>query len=89
VLHAALVNENFDMGMLPHDGTRRTRMIEVDVCQQNLSNVWPSNAIRLQSQLECRQTGRWPGIDDGNSVVTLHKCGRNNLRPAVELEINP
>jgi hypothetical protein len=62
---AALVHKNPDVRMCADDRPGGPCVIEVDVREQNVTDVAPLHAVLLQPELECGKAGRRPGIDDG------------------------
>jgi hypothetical protein len=44
VRSASFVYEDLDMRMSAHDGASGSRMIEVDVREKNVTNIWPADA---------------------------------------------
>ena len=61
---AALVHEHGHVRMRADDRSGGARMIEVDVRQQNVTDVIPPDPVLLETELECGKTCRRPGIHD-------------------------
>ena len=57
--------------------------------QQDVADVRPSDAVRLQPEFERLQTSGWTGIDDGDTAMALHERGCYDLRTPTELKIDP
>jgi hypothetical protein len=89
VLDAALVHEHFDVRVRSDDRSCGAGVIEVDMSQQDVADVRPSDAVRLQPEFERLQTSGWTGIDDGDASMALHERGCYDLRAPTELEIDP
>jgi hypothetical protein len=86
---AAFVDENLDVRMIAHDGSGRASVIEVNVSQEDVSDVGPTDTICLQSQFERGQTRCRSWIHNRHTGSTLHQAGGDHLGPAMELEIDP
>jgi hypothetical protein len=75
--------------VLSDDRSCGASVIEVDMSQQDVTDVTPSDAVRLQPEVERLQTAGWTWIDDGDAAMTLHEPGCNDLRAPAKSEIHP
>src|SRR5678815_1727903 len=89
VLQAALVHEHGDVRMLAYDRSCGAGVIEVDVRQEDVTNIGPPDAVRLQAQFERLEAAGGTGIDDGHAAMTLYKSCGDDLWAATELQIDP
>src|SRR4030095_1875638 len=79
VFDAALVHEHLDVRVLSDARSCGAGVIEVDMSQQDVTDVRPSDAVRLQPELERLQTTGWTWIDDGDTAMTVYEPGCNDL----------
>jgi hypothetical protein len=89
VLRAALVHEHFDVRMLSNDRSGCAGVVEMNMRQQDVTNVRPPDAIRLQPEFERLETTGRTGIDYRNAAMTLDEPGCDDQRAPAKQEIDP
>jgi hypothetical protein len=75
--------------MLAHDRSGCAGMIEMNMCQQDVTDVGPPDAIRLQPEFERLETTGRTGIDDRNAAMTLDEAGCDDQWAPAKQEIDP
>src|SRR5262245_45809206 len=75
--------------MLSNNRPRCARVIEVDVRQQDVTNVGPSDAVRLHAEFERLEAAGRTGVDDGHAAMTLDESGRNDVWASAKLQVDP
>ena len=63
---ASLVHEDFNLRMLTHQRTGRSRVIEMDMRQQNRPDVSHGGTVRASDPRRVGHTRRGPGINQGH-----------------------
>src|SRR5688572_19666414 len=86
---AALVDQHLDVWVLPDDGPGCAGVVQMDVGQEDVTDVGPPDTIRLQSQLECGKTRCGAGVDDRHPAMALHQPACDDLRPSAKVQIDP
>lgn len=70
------------------DDSGSTRVVEVDVSQQDGIELVPSPTEAGESELEALQAGSRARIDDHETVAGRHEIGRDDTGDALELEVD-
>jgi hypothetical protein len=83
------MDKDVDVRMLANDRSGCACVIEMDMRQQDVTNVSPSDAVRLQSQLERLKTAGWTGVDDRDAAMPMHERCCDDLWSPTKLKIDP
>src|SRR5688572_15177619 len=74
--------------MRADDRSGGARMIEMDVRQEDMADVVPPDPVLLETELECVETCRRPGIHDRHARSGLHDPAGDRVRTSEEFEID-
>ena len=64
-------------------------MVQVNVGQENMTNVIPPYAVLLQAQVKRAEAAGWTGIDDGDTGGAAHDTRGDDIGPPLKLQIDP
>ena len=70
---ADLRDVHLQAGVLPHEHARRSRMVEVDVREQQVSYVGELEAALREARLQLRHAGRGPAVLQREPVLGLEQ----------------
>src|SRR5262245_35375883 len=85
---APLMYEHFDVGVRLHQRTGRARVIQMDMGQQDATDVpdrYPLLSERLGERIECRG---WARIDDGHTASIFEDGRRDDAGTPEKIEID-
>jgi len=86
---SALVHHHLEMRMAPHERARHARVIEMHVRQEDMRDVREADAEAIQPEFERGETRRRPRIDDRHTSGVTDDGGRDDVRTASELQVDP
>src|SRR6266850_6033902 len=86
---AALVDVYRDPRVPPDDRAGRSRMIEVDVREQEMRDVAEPETLRVETELEHIKTGRRPRVNQRKAAGAARNGGRNHVGAASEFQVDP
>jgi len=84
---AALVHEHFDVRVLTGDRSRRARVIEVDMREQQLPHVAETDAAVVERRCQRRHRRRRPRVEQRDAGRAVQDRRRDDLRASQEVEI--
>ena len=85
VWRADLGHVNAEARIPLHERSGRARVVEVDVREQEVTDLREVDATSAEPALERRQTARRPAVHEGEAVARLHEVRRDHAR-RVEVE---
>ena len=88
VSRAALVDEHLDLGIRRQEQPGRARVIEMDVRQQQLTDVPNRYPLRARAFEEPVERGRRAGVDDRHPVGALQDGAGDDAGPAQKIQID-
>ena len=71
---------------MPDEEAGRTRVVQVDVGEQEMAKVAEQEPTQAESRLECRQAGARAAIDQ-RRLVARQQIGGNDPRPPEVLQV--
>ena len=88
VRRAAFVDKDVDRRIFADECSRRARVVEMDVRQQDLADIRDGHALAPQRQLEVVERRRRARIDQRDTRGAVKDDGRNDFRHPQEIEID-
>jgi len=88
VRRAALMHEDVDVRVLLDDRADRSRVIEVNVRQQDLAHVFPPDPLPAQGRRQRRHGRRRAGIHEGDAGRAVKDGGSDDLRTSEEVQVD-
>jgi hypothetical protein len=82
------VNDDLDVGKAFHDRAGCARVIEMNVGEEEMANVFETDPFPRQLRRKVIDGSFGSGIDQRHAGRTVKDGGRNNLGPAEKCEIN-
>lgn len=89
VTGAAFVHDYLDVWMSAGDRAGGTSVVQMDVRQQEVPDVAPRHAERLEAGVERLEATGGSGIDQGHAARAAHEAGRNDVRSTLKSQIDP
>jgi len=74
-----------DLRALPGEPTRRARMVEVDVRQQNVSHITGRETLFRQTRFQRGKSRAWSTFDEHDSARVSNQIGGNRLSLALKI----
>src|SRR5581483_4259855 len=88
VRRADLGNVHLQTGMLAHERPRRARVVEVDVAEQQVTDVLEREALRREACTQRLDRRRRPAVEERRAVVRVEQVRADCALPAEMLEVD-
>ena len=86
---ATFVHEHVYVRVTANDRASGTSMIEMDMGEQNVSNLAQPQSLLLKPEVQRLQTGAWSRVDERHRSGSTNDRRRDGMWPAEKQHVNP